>query len=95
MYLPLFTARSVSALIRVKTRRDAAGEQRPVEAERQRQIAAIDHLVGLLGGARSANPDESQLRRAPSAPAGLQLRKHGFDRRRGPNLFARLFLRLN
>src|SRR6267378_2590618 len=38
----------------LQARGDAALEQRPVEAEREHEVAAIDHLVGLLGGARHA-----------------------------------------
>src|SRR3954466_8118902 len=37
-----------------KTRRDAALEQRPVEAERECEVAALDHLVRLLGRSRDA-----------------------------------------
>src|SRR5216684_119488 len=46
------TARLVSTLDPVKTRGDAALKQRPVEAERQRHVAAFDHLVGLFRRAR-------------------------------------------
>src|SRR5258708_30458908 len=49
---------SPSALDAVKTRSDAALEQRPVEAEREPDIAAFDHLVGLFRRARdAADPD--------------------------------------
>src|SRR5580700_4807905 len=41
-----------SALDPLKARSYPALKQRPVEAERQRQIAAVDHLIGLFGGAR-------------------------------------------
>src|SRR5260370_21604465 len=43
-----------SALDPRKTCRDAALKQRPVKTQRQRQIAAIDHRIGLFGGARDA-----------------------------------------
>src|SRR5712691_1678790 len=46
--------RPVSALDPIKTRRDAALKQRPVEAERESHIAALDHLIGLLRRARHA-----------------------------------------
>src|SRR6185295_4000247 len=38
----------------LKTRRDAPLEQRPVEAERERHVATLDHPVGLLGRACDA-----------------------------------------
>src|SRR3954468_21045699 len=49
-----------------QTCRDAALEQRPVEPERQRQIAALDHRIGLCGAAgdaadRDATPEDSGL----------------------------------
>src|ERR1700674_4277792 len=60
-----FTALSphlrASAYDTFETRRDAAGKQRPVEAERQRQIAAFDHLVGLLWRARYAPDRDAAL----------------------------------
>src|SRR3981081_1003709 len=55
---------SVSALDAVETRRDAALKKRPVEAERQRQIAALDHLSGLLGRARHATDRDAALQDA-------------------------------
>src|SRR5438034_9277118 len=46
--------RPVSALDAIKACRDAALKQRPVEAEREPHIAALDHLIGLLRRARHA-----------------------------------------
>src|SRR5260370_26248392 len=43
---------SVSTLDPFETRRDPALKQRPAEAERQRQIAAFDHPIGLFRSAR-------------------------------------------
>ena len=40
---------SSSALDALKARRDATRKQRPVEAERQRDVAALDHRIGLFG----------------------------------------------
>ena len=45
---------SVSALDSVKAGRDAACEQGPVESERQCDIAAVDHPIGLFGRAHRA-----------------------------------------
>src|SRR5882724_12682193 len=50
-----------SAYDSFETRRDAAGKQRPVEAERERQIAPFDHLVGLLWRARHAPDRDAAL----------------------------------
>src|SRR5882724_10119989 len=57
----LVTAQRASAYDTFETRRDAAGKQRPVEAERQRQIAPFDHLVGLLWRARHAPDRDAAL----------------------------------
>src|SRR6266699_197145 len=51
-----------------ETRRDAAGKQRPVEAERERQIAPFDHLVGLLWRARHAPDRDAALEDARLGP---------------------------
>src|SRR6478672_4443470 len=55
---------SAPGLDALETGRNAALEQRPVEAERQRQIAAVDHLIGLLGGARHASDRHTALQYA-------------------------------
>src|SRR5437016_5593589 len=63
------------ALDPVKARGDAALEQRPVEAERQRDIAARDHPVGLLGRAR----DAADRHAAPEdAGLGARYQRHDF-----------------
>src|SRR5215472_3602940 len=38
----------------LKSRGNPALEQRPIKTESKREIAAVDHRIGLLGGARSA-----------------------------------------
>src|SRR2546423_8544310 len=57
----------LSALDPFETRGDAALKQRPIEAQCQRDIAAVDHLVSLLGRSRysadgNAAPDDALLR---------------------------------
>src|SRR5664279_581026 len=67
-----------SALDPFEDRSNPALKQRPVEAESQRQIAAFDHLVGLL---RATPPIGTPLLRMPASARAISASTSGSSAR--------------